>query len=87
MYKFLLNTKECISCAICVDLCPHIALSMRIYTGKTIEGFHQIASSEFDSLEPYDAEKLSFPFLTDNNLCDGCMICVKECPVVAIIIE
>jgi NAD-dependent dihydropyrimidine dehydrogenase PreA subunit len=87
MFKFVLNTRECISCAVCVDLCSPVALSMKAYSGKTIEGKTQIKSNEFDNLKVFEENKLSFPYFSSPIECNGCMVCVNECPVNAIEIK
>ncbi|MCX6153878.1 MAG: 4Fe-4S binding protein [Candidatus Kapabacteria bacterium] len=87
MFKLILHAKECISCAICVDVCIPEVLLMREYTGKTIEGKTQLKSFEFDTELIFEISKLSFPFLLNPNDCNGCMECVNECPVMAIEIQ
>ena len=87
MFKFILNTRECISCAVCFDLCTPLALSMKAYTGKTIEGNTQIKPNESDYGNVGEENKLSFPYFSNPGECNGCMVCVNECPVNAIEIK
>jgi len=55
-----------------MDVCLMEALEMRRYRGKAIEG---------DCLSE---EMMTFPFMNYYESCNGCMICVDECPVEAL---
>lgn len=86
MYKLRLNGKDCISCGICMDVCLTKAIDMRTHKGKTIEGDY-LAYLEFDGAankESLPEQMMTFPFMANSELCDGCMICVNECPTSAI---
>lgn len=89
MFRFRLNAKLCISCGICMDVCPERAINMRIYNSPGVEG-EQLAYMTLDSNR--DSERppvamMTFPFLANPPLCDGCMICEKECPVSALTLQ
>lgn len=86
MYRLKLNAKDCISCGICMDVCLSKAIDMRIHRGKTIEG-NYLLFLEFNgktNKELLPEKMITFPFLKNSKLCNGCMICVKECPTSAI---
>lgn len=89
MYRLKLNAKECISCGICMDVCLAKAIQMRIDKGKTIEG-NNLVYLELNgkaNLELSPEQMMTFPFMANVEHCDGCMICVYECPTSAINIE
>lgn len=79
MNKLKLIVKECISCGICMDVCVPGAINMRIHKGNTIEGNHL----KYQELNDYN-QMMTYPFMEKAELCDGCMICVNECPTSAI---
>lgn len=89
MYKLKLNAKDCISCGICMDVCSLNAIDMRINKGKTIEGnnFIYLDLNGKTNKELPPEKMFTFPFMALPELCDGCMVCVKECPTYAIDIE
>ena len=60
-----------------MDVCTMEALEMRKYKGNGIEG-------EWLNCELHPGEMMTFPFMNKSELCNGCMICVEECPVEAI---
>jgi ferredoxin len=74
MYELRLNSKQCICCGICMDVCRPAAIRMRFWRGKRVEG---------DSIP---VEAMSFPYLARVERCDGCMECAKQCPVSALTI-
>ncbi len=89
MYKLKLKAKECISCGICMDVCSPNAIDMRINTGRTIEGdkLVYITLNGKSNHELLPAKMMTFPFMSKEESCNGCMDCVKECPTSAIEIE
>lgn len=82
MFKLYLNARECISCAICMDVCPPQALHMRTWKGQTVEG-SLFCYLGLDPEAPV-ADWMTFPYLWAPERCDGCMNCVNQCPVVAL---
>lgn len=86
MYKLRLNAKQCISCGICADLCPLQALSMRSQETDGVEGSWRggrVLADQWGDPVPA-ARKETFPLLRASALCDGCQLCVRECPVAAL---
>ncbi len=82
MYVLNLNGKTCISCGICMDVCPRKAIGMKKFNGKAVEGefliylrFHKKGNHEHPK-----EEMMTFPYMQNPAECDGCMICVEECP-------
>src|SRR5437899_1974054 len=66
---------NCVCCGICRDCCPPAALQMRVQTRPGVEVLLFVtATARFET----------FPFLAAPASCDGCMICVRECPVGAL---
>jgi len=86
MYILKLNAKNCISCAICMDICVPKAIGLRIHKGKTIEGnyFTFLELKNNFNEEHLPKQMMTFPFLAKPELCNGCMLCVEECPVSSI---
>ncbi|MBL7995718.1 4Fe-4S binding protein [bacterium] len=89
MLKLKLNAKFCISCGICMDVCPERAINMRIHNSSGVEG-ERLA---YLALGPYRANELppsgmmTFPWLANPPHCNGCMLCEKECPVCALTLQ
>jgi len=77
MVKLILRARDCISCGICMDVCAPGALEMRAFRRIGVEGAPRSASDPV-------AEMGTFPFLQDAGLCDGCLLCVEQCPVEAL---
>jgi ferredoxin len=71
-----LDARQCISCGICLDVCLPGALDMRIWRGPAVEG---------RTREPA-AGAMTFPYLSHPERCDGCLICMRECPTDALVI-
>ncbi|MGK9368380.1 ATP-binding protein [Melioribacter sp. Ez-97] len=89
MYRLKLNAKDCVSCGICMDVCLTNAIDMRIHRGKTIEG-NYLSYLEFNdktNKELLPEKMMTFPFMKNSELCNGCMVCVEECPTSAIAID
>ena len=87
MYKLKLG-KGCISCGICMDICPPQAIDMRIHFGHTIEGrgLTYLDLNGFSNSDRAPMPMMTFPFMAHPDLCDGCTICVRECLTNAMII-
>jgi ferredoxin len=69
-----------------MDVCLTKVIDMRINKGKTIEGDY-LTYLEFSGAankELVPGQMMTFPFMANAELCDGCMICVNECPTTAI---
>ncbi len=67
MWQLELNAGQCLCCGICVDICAPRALALRRIRTCVIDGRG-------------DAKE-SFPYLANPGACDGCSVCVVECPV------
>jgi ferredoxin len=86
MFKLRFNARQCISCGICMDVCSRGALSMRAHILNTIEG----SCLSYFGLQPGNTRELpsnvmmTFPYLAQPHLCDGCLECMEECPVTAL---
>lgn len=87
MYELRLKAKQCISCAICVDVCRPRALNMRHWNShSTVEG---PVLTVFGLCSARNAERplahmATFPYMANADSCDGCMQCVWQCPVEAL---
>ena len=66
-----------------MDICTPKAIDMRIHKGKTIEGNHFtfLELNNNSNKEHLPERMMTFPFLAKPELCNGCMLCVGECPV------
>lgn len=85
MFGLRLSAKQCTSCGICMDVCPPRAISMRTKVPRTVEGDH-IAIAYLDSgPESVAIEGLmTFPWMSSPKRCDGCGLCVQQCPCLAL---
>lgn len=86
VYRLKLNAKQCISCGICMDLCPPRAIGMRSQDTAGIEGSRRLdlAFAERWGEAVTGVRKETFPCLQTPDLCDGCGVCVRECPALAL---
>jgi ferredoxin len=78
MFALRLNARACISCGICMDVCPPRAISMRTASRKCVEGaclaLYRMGS--FGQPRPEPALLMTFPYLAIPERCDGCGPCV-----------
>ncbi len=84
--RLRLDAKACISCGICMDLCPPRAIDMARSNRVGMEG----AVSLLKLLEPQapDPEPgMTFPFLAAPQLCPVCKICEAACPTAALVMQ
>lgn len=86
MVSLKLDSRLCISCGICRDVCRPGAIALRDSQGASVEG-KRLSFLLLDS--PANRERPSgpmgtFPYLADPPACNGCLDCVRECPVAAI---
>lgn len=72
-----------------MDVCVPEAIDMRTHKGNSLEGkYLTYLNLNINSNREQMPEKMmTFPFMINPVLCDGCMICVDECPTSAIDIE
>ena len=70
----------CINCGICMDLCPIRTLDMTRALGPGPEATFDRASAQASN-----DWMMAVPVQVDH--CNGCTICVRECPTEAISIE
>lgn len=89
MFKLRLRPHRCISCGICMDVCPPRAIDMRLNLSTGIEGsrltIHHL--EEVGAIAVAEQRMMTFPFMSFPDRCDGCMLCVHECPVEALILH
>lgn len=69
-----------------MDVCSPRAIDMRVDKTTGVEGSFDtlVRLQAFDSTEEAKQKMMTFPFLAIPQLCDGCLDCVKECPVSAL---
>jgi ferredoxin len=89
MFKLRLNAKQCISCGVCMDVCPPQAIEMRISKARRVEGerLSYLWLPGHGDEETLPEDMMTFPFLAHTHLCDGCMQCIQECPVMALEVQ
>ena len=89
MFSLKLLAKNCISCGICMDVCDTKAIAMRTTWPKGPEGkvltYRLLRSRDQEELSP--VPMMTFPYLARPELCDGCEICVDQCPVNSLLLE
>jgi len=89
MFSLKLLAKNCISCGICMDVCDTKAIAMRTAWPKSPEGkvltYRLLRSRDQEELLPM--QMMTFPYLARPELCDGCEMCVDQCPVNALVLE
>ncbi len=81
MFALRLNARACLSCGICMDVCPPRAISMRTAGRRSVEGACLTLSFLGSSDEP---SLMTFPYLAMPERCDGCGLCVQQCPLPAL---
>jgi ferredoxin len=86
MFSLKLNGRHCISCGICMDVCRPRAIAMRTNRSRGVEGetLTYLDLRSASNVEPAPEPMMTFPYLAYPDLCDGCALCVNECPVVAL---
>lgn len=86
MFRLRLKAKDCISCGICMDVCQPRAISMRTRNIRSVEGpqLSCLRLGPFGQGEGGAEQLMTFPYLSRPDLCDGCRLCVRECPCVAL---
>lgn len=84
MFAVRLDAKQCISCGICMDVCAPKALGMRMWRGRTVEGACLVRRRGNGGHA--DPAAGTFPYMAGRERCDGCLECVRECPVEAILV-
>ncbi|MBI4428876.1 MAG: 4Fe-4S binding protein [Ignavibacteriales bacterium] len=86
MFRLKLNAKLCISCGICMDVCQPLAIDMRVNILAKAEGdlLSYLQLHSVRNRESFPEKMMTFPYLSRPSLCDGCMLCVNECPTTAL---
>lgn len=86
-YRLVLNGRLCISCGICMDLCPTRAIAMRFDgPARTIEGAihsHGVRLRSGSREVPAN-DQMTYPYLGNPSLCNACRVCIQQCPVSAL---
>ena len=69
-----------------MDVCLLQAIDMRVHKGNNIEGntLFYLALNENSNQVQVSEQMMTFPFMVNAKLCDGCMECVEERPTNAI---
>jgi len=86
MYRIKLNAKQCICCGICMDVCSPQVIAMRFHTLNRFQGENltYVKLHSLNAPEQPPMEMMTFPYFIRPDQCDGCRLCVTECPVQAI---
>ena len=84
-YRFQVNRQTCITCGICMDLCPVRCLDMTRPSGEGELGGEQDLQSPIPGKFAHRAWMMLVPVQVAP--CVGCQVCVQECPTHAITIE
>lgn len=72
-----------------MDVCVTKAINMRVHKGKTLEGSNlaYLVFNNKNNSEAAPVGMMTFPYMQSAEKCNGCMICVRECPTSAIEID
>ena len=62
-----------------MDVCGPGALKMRVWRTKTVDGLAKTRPAGSDG--EVGKGMLTFPYMARPELCDGCLECVRQCPV------
>ncbi len=86
MHRLKLDSRSCVSCGICMDVCRLQAMTMREFAAPRIEGqvYSYLELRWFTSEERLPVTVGMFPYLALPEQCDGCQQCVRQCPVHAL---
>jgi Pyruvate/2-oxoacid:ferredoxin oxidoreductase delta subunit len=80
-FAVTIDRGRCFNCGVCMDVCPIRSLDM---TRPTVPG-PEATSDRTPQDPPPSAWLMAAPVQVDH--CNGCTICVRECPVQAISLE
>jgi len=69
-----------------MDVCVPRAIDMRPYKKRALEGtvLSYLALNTDSNPEASPAVMATFPFMAKADFCDGCLLCVNECPTRAL---
>lgn len=84
--RLKLDAKACISCGICMDLCPPRAIDMARSNRVGVEGSVRLLGF-LGAGEAPPAAGMTFPYLADPHRCDLCRICEEACPTGALVMQ
>jgi len=87
MFALVLNALDCVSCGTCMDVCPPRAIDMHLTRKAGVEQW-RLKKPDTPSADAGTGSEgagfMTFPFLAAPERCDGCGVCVRECPTVAL---
>lgn len=86
MFRLRLDARQCLCCAICMDVCAPQAIGMRPFKKEALEGpfLCYLALNSDRNIETPPGALATFPFMANTPSCDGCRLCVNECPTNAL---
>jgi len=82
VFQLKLDGRLCVSCGICMDVCAPRAIAMRVHRAAKVEG--DAPSRNRGNAERRPQAMMTFPYLASPEKCNGCGVCVRECPVNAL---
>lgn len=87
--SLVLKPGLCVSCGICMDVCPRAAISMRTDRKPGPEGNDRIYMrlQGKGNMECPPLMGMTFPWLMAPEWCDGCGLCEDQCPTAALAIR
>ncbi len=85
--RLKLDAKACVSCGICMDLCPPGAIDMARANRVGVEGPVRLVALLEAPGEAPPAQGMTFPYLADPRRCVLCRICEEACPTGALVMQ
>jgi pyruvate ferredoxin oxidoreductase gamma subunit len=77
------DMEQCIRCGKCLEMCPDLAITERILSGKEAEEAKEQAEEleKAGKIKKAAAKKAEIQYLLNPDYCKGCGICANECPI------